>query len=98
MRRSILIAAILLAAACGPATAERVAVMGVDRLSGELSGQEVELPGTDLAGLRGPAGMFVQGGAAPECGARRKVSWALVDRTVPCVTLMGSYAALERPP
>jgi hypothetical protein len=96
MRRSILIAAVLLVAACGPATAERVAVMGVDRLSGELSGQEVELPGTDLAALRGPAGMFVQGGASPECGVRRKVSGALVARTVRCVTLMGYYAALER--
>src|SRR5258708_17140106 len=96
MRRSILIAAVLLAAACGPATAERVAVMGVDRLSGELSGQEVELPGTDLAALRGPAGMFVQGGASPECGVRRKVSGALVAPTGRCVTLMGYYAALGR--
>jgi len=96
MRSFVLIAAVFFAAACGPATSERVAVMGVDRLSGALSGQEVELPGTDLAALRGPAGMFVQGGVSPECGVRRRVSGALVARTVRCVTLMGQYAALER--
>ena len=66
-----------LAAACGgTALPDRVAVVGVDRLSGELSGQEVELPGTDLAAVRGPAGMMMLGPSAesariPDCALRR---------------------------
>jgi hypothetical protein len=70
--------------------------MGVDRLSGELSAQEVELPGTDLSAVRGPAGMFTVSGGAPDCAVRRKVNGALVARTVRCVTLLGQYAAMER--
>jgi hypothetical protein len=97
----------LLAAACGGAGAsERVSVLGVDRLSGELGAQEVELAGTDLVAVRGPAGVMllgasveggrVVGGTAPECGLRRKVSGAFVARTLPCVALLGHYAAMER--
>jgi hypothetical protein len=91
-----------LAAACGgTALPDRVAVVGVDRLSGELSGQEVELPGTDLAAVRGPAGMMMLGPSAesariPDCALRRRVSGALIARTLPCVSLLGHYAALDR--
>lgn len=85
-------------AACGPANSagDRVSVLGVDRLSGELSAVEVDLPGVDLTAVRGPAGVFSQGGAAPDCAVRRKVSGALVARTVRCVTLLGQYAAMDR--
>jgi hypothetical protein len=89
--------ALLSAAACGGAAAsDRISVMGVDRLSGELSAQEVELPATDLSAVRGPAGMFTVNGASPDCAVRRKVNGALVARTVRCVTLLGQYAAMER--
>jgi hypothetical protein len=89
--------AVVLAAACGGAAApDRISVMGVDRLSGELSAQEVELPGTDLSAVRGPAGMFTVNGASPDCGVRRKVNGALVARTVRCVALLGQYTAMER--
>src|SRR5712692_6416904 len=98
---------LLLAAACGAAgTPDRVSVMGVDRLSGELLAQEVELPGADMIAVRGPAGMVLLGatldgmravgGASPDCQLRRKVSGSLVARTIPCVMLLGQYAALER--
>jgi len=91
------ILALCAAAACGGAgTADRVAVMGVDRLSGALSGQEVELPGADLAAVRGPAGMFQVNGVSPDCALRRKVNGALVARTLPCVALLGEYATMER--
>jgi len=100
MRR--VLSLLLLAAACGgTALPDRVAVMGVDRLSGELSGQEVELPAADLAAVRGPAGMMMLGSSTasarvPDCAMRRRVSGALVARTLPCVSLLGHYAAMER--
>src|SRR5205823_11854755 len=73
----------------------------VDRLSGELGAQEVELPGADLALVRGPAGTFLIGAVpetarTPDCAVRRRASGALVARTVPCVALLGRYAAMER--
>src|SRR5882762_2507925 len=89
-----------LAAACGgTAVPDRVAVLGVDRLSGELAGQEVELPGTDLAAVRGPAAMMMLGASSdsarvPDCALRRRVSGALVARTLSCVSLLGHYAAM----
>ena len=96
--RSALSALLVLAAACGPASlaGDRVSVLGVDRLSGELSALEVDLPGVDLAAIRGPAGVFTQQGVAPDCVLRRKVTGALVARTVRCVALMGHYAAMDR--
>jgi len=91
-----------LAAACGgTALPDRVAVLGMDRLSGELLGKEVELPGTDLGAVRGPAAMMMLGistesARVPDCAMRRKVSGALVARTLPCVSLLGHYAAMDR--
>ncbi len=98
---------LLLAAACGPAAPpDRVSVLGVDRLSGELAAQEVELPGADVAAVRGPAGIVllgasiegarVVGGSPAECQVRRKITGSLVARTVACVSLLGQYAAMER--
>jgi len=100
MRR--LLPFLAIAAACGgTAVPDRVAVLGVDRLSGELAGQEVELPGVDLAAVRGPAGMMMLGSApasahVPDCAMRRRVSGALVARTLGCVSLLGQYAAMDR--
>ena len=96
--RSALALLLVAAAACGPVIsgADRVSVMGVDRLSGELSAVEVELPGADLGSVRGPAGTLLVQGASPECALRRKVNGTLVARTVRCVTLIGQYAALDR--
>ena len=100
MRR--LLPVLALATACGgTALPDRVAVLGVDRLSGELGGQEVELPGVDLAAVRGPAALMMLGASAeaariPDCALRRKVSGALVARTLPCVSLLGHYAAIDR--
>src|SRR5689334_17600457 len=91
-----------LAIGCGGAAMpDRVAVLGVDRLSGELVGQEVELPGTDLAAVRGPAAMMMLGNSTatarvPDCATRRRVSGALVARTLPCVSLLGQYASMDR--
>jgi hypothetical protein len=107
MRLRLPLLALFAVAACdGAASADRVSVLAVDRLSGEVGGQEVELAGTDLTAVRGPAGMLllgafidgsrVQGGASPECALRRKVNGALVARTLPCVALLGQYAALDR--
>lgn len=93
---------VVLAAACGGAgVSDRVSVMAVDRLSGELSAAEVDLPGADLATVRGPAGTILLGSSlesarTPDCPLRRKVSGALVARTVACVSLLGDYAAMER--
>ena len=100
MRRFLPILA--LAAACGgSASPDRVAVLGVDRISGQLAGQEVELPGTDLVAVRGPAAVMVLGtspetGRVPDCALRRKVTGALVARTVACVSLLGHYVAMDR--
>jgi hypothetical protein len=100
MRRVLPFLAIL--AACGgTAMPDRVAVLGVDRLSGELAGQEVELPGADLVAVRGPAATMMLGSSSdtarvPDCAMRRRVSGALVARTVACVSLLGHYAAMER--
>src|SRR5205807_2119394 len=100
MRR--VLSLLLLAAACGGSgLPDRIAVLGVDRLSGALAGQEVELPGTDLAAVRGPAAMIMLGSSTdtarvPDCAMRRRVSGALVARTVSCVSLLGHYAAMER--
>lgn len=108
MRRRIPLLALFAAAACGGAGAatDRVSVMALDRLSGELSAHDVELPGADAAQVRGPAGTVlvgatldgarVAGGAAPDCAMRRKATGALVARTVACVALLGEYAAMER--
>src|SRR4051812_25442311 len=53
-----------LVAACGPAAVPtRVQVPGLDRLSGEVSVIDVDLPGADVASVRGPAGGGVVGGA-----------------------------------
>lgn len=99
MRRFLPILA--LAAACGgSASPDRVAVLGVDRISGQLAGQEVELPGTDLATVRGPAAVMVLGtsteaGRSPDCALRRRVTGALVARTVACVSLLGHYVAMD---
>jgi hypothetical protein len=88
--------------ACGgTAMPDRIAVLGVDRLSGGLAGQEVELPGADLAAVRGPAATLMLGSSTasahvPDCAMRRRVSGALVARTVACVSLLGHYAAMER--
>lgn len=105
MRSALLL--LLLAAACGAAgTPDRVSVLGVDRLSGELAAQDADLAGADLTAVRGPAGMVllgasidggrVVGGAPADCQVRRKVSGSLVARTLPCVSLLSQYAALER--
>ena len=98
MRSRLPLTALLLAAACGGASAsDRVSVMAVDRLSGELGAQDVELPGTDLTAVRGPAGIvLLDGTRTPDCQLRRKVSGSLVARTLPCVSLLGHYAAMER--
>jgi hypothetical protein len=100
MRRFLPILA--LAAACGgSASPDRVAVLAVDHISGELAGEEVELPGTDLAAVRGPAAVMLLGSSQdtariPDCALRRKVTGALVARTVACVSLLGHYVAMER--
>ena len=80
MRSRLPLTALLLAAACGGASAsDRVSVMAVDRLSGELGAQDVELPGTDLTAVRGPAGIvLLDGTRTPDCQLRRKVSGSLV--------------------
>src|SRR5713226_2634546 len=80
MRRALLLAGVALAA-CGPAAVPgRAQVPGLDRLSGELTAVEVDLPGADLSAVRGPSGWVlvgasvdsgrVVGGAAP--GLRRQ--------------------------
>src|SRR5947209_17968054 len=100
MRR--VLSLLLLAAACGgSALSDRVAVLGVDRLSGALAGQEVELPGTDLAGVRGAAAMIMLGSSTdtsrvPDCAMRRRVSGAPVGRRGSRVLLLWQYATLER--
>jgi hypothetical protein len=104
--RPLALFAIAIALACGGAGVDRVSVTGVDKLSGELSSQEVELPGVDLAAVRGPAAMMVLGGTIegtrvsgvvpPACGILRKPTGVLTARTVLCGTLIGQYAAMEK--
>ena len=102
MRFRLPLTVLLAAAACGGAAApDRVSVLAVDRLSGELAAQEVDLSGADLTSVRGPAGTVLLGTSVdaartPDCPLRRKVSGALVARTIPCVSLLGQYAAMER--
>ena len=97
----------LATAACGPlGVPERVSVPGVDRVSGEVTTVEVELPGADLAAVRGPAGIMVlgasleggrvQGGTSPECALRRNANGSLAARSTRCASLLGQYAALEK--
>src|SRR2546426_9704338 len=99
MRR--VLSLLLLAAACGgSALPDRVAVLGVDRLSGALAGQEVELPGTDLAAVRGPAAMIMLGSSTvtarlPACAMLRRVSGVLVARTVSFLSRLRRYAVLS---
>jgi len=106
MRRGLLIAGAALAA-CGSATVPgRVQVPGLDRLSGELTAIEVDLPGADPAAVRGPSGWVlvgasidsgrVVGGSAPDCVLSRTVSGALAPQTARCAGLLGAYAALDR--
>ena len=96
-----------LAAACGaPGAAPRAAVPGIDPVSGELTAVEVELPGADLAAVRGPAGAVVVGGSlrggqlvggqAAECSLRRLPSGASSATSARCSGWLGAYAALER--
>ncbi len=108
MDRRLAPAALLaLAAACGAVSpSPRAAVPAVDPVSGELQTAEVELPGADLAGVRGPAGVVVLGarvegnfastGSSPECALRRLPSGALQATSARCQSMMGAYAALER--
>jgi hypothetical protein len=106
MRRVLLIAGVALAA-CGPAAVPgRVQVPGLDRLSGELTSIEVDLPGADPAAVRGPSGWVmvgasidgsrVAGGTAPDCALSRTASGALAPQTARCANLLGAYAALDR--
>ena len=99
---------LLLAAACGPAAAPvpRAAVPGIDPVSGALGAVEVDLPGADLASVRGPAGAVLvgaaleagraSGGGSPDCPLRRSASGALQTWSARCASLLGAYAALER--
>src|SRR5256885_2762774 len=93
MRRVfLLLSPAALAAACGPAAVPaRAQVPGLDRLSGQVAPIEVDLPGVDLASVRGPAGWVVvggtfdsgrvAGGSAPECALRRTLSGAVAAQT-----------------
>ena len=96
-----------LAAACGPAAVPaRAQVPGLDRLSGQVAPIEVDLPGVDLASVRGPAGWIVAGatfdsgrvagGSAAECALRRTASGAVAAQTARCASFLGAYASLER--
>ena len=106
--RPALALVLLLAAACGPAAAPvpRAAVPGIDPVSGALGAIQVELPGADLAAVRGPAGALlvggtldagrVSGGGAPDCPLRRSASGAVLTTSIRCASFLGAYAALER--
>jgi len=104
--RPLALFAIAIALACGGAGVDRVSVTGVDKLSGELASQDVELPGAALSAVRGPAAMMVlgatidgsmvTGGQSPGCGILRKPTGALAARTLTCATLLGQYAAMEK--
>src|SRR3954470_4848214 len=108
MRRVfLLLGTAALVAACGPAAVPaRAQVPGLDRLSGQIAPIEVDLPGADLASVRGPAGSVVvgatfdsgrvTGGSTPECALRRTLSGAVAAQTPRCASFLGAYAALER--
>ena len=101
-------AALLLGAlaACGPGAVPRAAVPGIDPVTGELAAVEAELPGADIASVRGPAGAvvvggsivagLVVGGSPAECSLRRLPSGAAAAITARCQGWLGAYAALER--
>jgi hypothetical protein len=105
------LAQLLLAAAaiagCGPAAAPaRAVVPGIDPLSGQLAAVDVDLPGTDLSAVRGPAGLLlagaaidgarVSGGGSPDCPLRRLPGGAQVAISPRCQRFLGAYAALDR--
>src|SRR2546428_6578009 len=106
MRRALLLAGLALAACGSAAVPGRAQVPGLDRLSGELTAVEVDLPGAELPSVRGPAAWVlvgasldsgrVIGGVAPECALRRTASGALAAQTGRCGGLLGAYAALDR--
>jgi len=106
MRRALLLAGVALAACGSAAVPGRAQVPGLDRLSGELTAVEVDLPGADLSAVRGPSGWVlvgasvdsgrVVGGAAPDCSLRRTASGALAAQTGKCGGFLGAYAALDR--
>jgi hypothetical protein len=109
MRSLVLPSLLLLAAACGPAAAPspRAVVPGVDPVSGALGAVEAELPGCELAQVRGPAGSFSLGGLVedgriqtsglpPDCSFRRAASGAFAPSSLRCASLLGAYATLER--
>ena len=68
----------------------------MDRLSGELTAVEVDLPGADLSSVRGPSGWVlvgasldsgrVVGGTAPDCALRRTSSGALAPAVISTVS------------
>ena len=105
------LAQLLLAAAaiagCGPAgTPARAVVPGIDPLSGELAAVDVDLPGTDLSAVRGPAGLLlagavvdgarISGGGPPDCPLRKLPGGAQVAISARCQRFLGAYAALDR--
>src|SRR5438067_2389539 len=103
----VLLATAAVVAACGPAAGPaRAQVPGLDRLSGEVAAIEVDLPGVDLASVRGPAGWVVVGaaldsgrvvgGSSPECSLRRMLSGSLAAQSSRCASFLGAYASLER--
>src|SRR3989442_1724845 len=107
MRRALLLAGVALAACGFAAVPGRAQVPGLDRLSGELTAVEVDLPGADLTAVRGPAGWVlvgasidsgrVVGGAAPECALRRTPSGALAAQTGRCGGRLGADGAPPPP-
>jgi hypothetical protein len=104
--RSSALFALAFVAACGGAGADRVSVAGVDRVSGQLATQDIELPAADVSAVRGPSAMMVVGasidgsrvvgGSSPECSFRRKLTGALQARTPGCAALLAQYAAMEK--
>ena len=105
--RALLLAAAAALAACGSAAVPgRVQVLGLDRLSGELTAVDVELPGADPAAVRGPTGWVlvgasidggrVVGGSSPDCALTRTASGAVAAQSARCANLLGAYAALDK--
>ena len=102
-----LAASLALAAACGiPGAAPRATVPAVDAVTGRITAAEADLPGADLASVRGPAGVLlwgaalqagqIVGGASPDCVLRRQATGSLGAVTQRCQGMLGAYAALER--